>query len=124
MSNRYQRGKPTTYLSTIEAIYWFFVEFDRHFPDADSALVSPRRFDNLLFFFSYMHSKIFKMYDGRLKVTEERRQRLADRQKEEAKAKKQAEEEEEGKVEDLKQSGAEEKVIQRAESNAASEANE
>ena len=35
------------------------------------------------------------MYDGKLKVTEERRQRLADRQKEEAKAMKAAEEEEE-----------------------------
>merc|ERR1712142_784390 len=50
---RYQRGKPTTYLSTIEAVYWFFVEFDCHFPDADS----PRCFDDLLFFFAYMHSK-------------------------------------------------------------------
>lgn len=81
---RYQRGKPATFLSTIEAIYWFFVEFDKHFPDGES----PRCFDNLLFFFAYMHSKIFKMYDGRLKVTEERRQRLAERQKEEAKQKK------------------------------------
>ena len=35
------------------------------------------------------------MYDGKLKVTEERRQRLADRQKVEAKAMKAAEEEEE-----------------------------
>ena len=35
------------------------------------------------------------MYDGKLKVTEERRQRLADRQKEEAKAMKAAEVEEE-----------------------------
>jgi len=81
---RYQRGKPTTFLSTIEAIYWFFVEFDKNFPDSES----PRCFDDLLFFFAYMHSKIFKMYDGRLKVTEERRQRLAERQKEEAKEKK------------------------------------
>merc|ERR1711962_1246373 len=96
---RYQRGKPTTYLATIEAIYWFFVEFDKNFsnttacsassssPSASSSSPSasgPRRFDNLLFFFAYMHSKIFTMYDGRLKVTEERRQRLAERQKDEA----------------------------------------
>lgn len=105
---RYQRGKPTTFLSTIEAIYWFYVEFDQHFGESlpssspsftpsfsSSSSSTTKQFDNLLFFFSYMHSKIFKMYDGKLKVTEERRQRLAERQKEEAKARKEAEAEKE-----------------------------
>jgi len=147
---RYQRGKPTSFLSTIEAIYWFFVEFDQHFgsplattftptaasstptvasstPTAASATPSStptaasstfsaapstptapfsKRFDNLLFFFSYMHSKIFKMYDGKLKVTEEKRQRLADRQKEEAKAIKVAEANKEREEEEKKESAA------------------
>lgn len=82
---RYQRDKPANFLSTIEAIYWFYVEYDKNFGHGDSC------YDDLLFFFSYMHSKIFKMYDGNLKVTEERRKKLAERQKAEAKAETKAE---------------------------------
>ena len=56
---RYQTGKPSNYLATIEAIYYFCKAFDSVFH------VGPRdgggddnRYDNLLFFFKYMYSKI------------------------------------------------------------------
>lgn len=78
---RYQRGKPANFLSTIEAIYWFFVEFNSNFRDSHIDHVLPN-YDNLLFFFAYMHSKIFKMYGGNLKVTEQKREELARQQKE------------------------------------------
>uniref|UniRef100_A0A3P9JS94 tRNA-uridine aminocarboxypropyltransferase 1 n=1 Tax=Oryzias latipes TaxID=8090 RepID=A0A3P9JS94_ORYLA len=53
---RHQKGKPDTYLSTIEAIYYFLLEFHQSF------LVQEYNgeYDNLLFFFSYLHSVINK----------------------------------------------------------------
>jgi len=59
---RYQRGNPTTYLATIEAIYHFCVLYHT------SVLQKPYEgeYDNLLFFFKYMFKKIRKLYDPKL----------------------------------------------------------
>ncbi|XP_062262514.1 tRNA-uridine aminocarboxypropyltransferase 1 [Platichthys flesus] len=53
---RHQKGKPDTYLSTIEAIYYFLTDFHEH------CLVREYKgeYDNLLFFYSYLHSVINK----------------------------------------------------------------
>ncbi|RVE74292.1 hypothetical protein OJAV_G00020550 [Oryzias javanicus] len=53
---RHQKDKPDTYLSTIEAIYYFLLEFHQSF------LVQEYNgeYDNLLFFYSYLHSVINK----------------------------------------------------------------
>uniref|UniRef100_T1J642 tRNA-uridine aminocarboxypropyltransferase 1 n=1 Tax=Strigamia maritima TaxID=126957 RepID=T1J642_STRMM len=56
---RYQRGKPNSYLSTIETVYYFLV-------DLHSMVVQEPyagQYDNLLFFFSFMYNKIHSMYD-------------------------------------------------------------
>ncbi|KAM3877362.1 tRNA-uridine aminocarboxypropyltransferase 1 [Diretmus argenteus] len=51
---RHQKGKPDTYLSTIEAIYYFLKDFHEH------CLAQEYRgeYDNLLFFYAYLHSLI------------------------------------------------------------------
>lgn len=56
---RYQRGKPRTYLATIEAIYYFLLDLHVHFirPDYDG------EYDNLLFFYKYMYEKIHTLYE-------------------------------------------------------------
>jgi len=57
---RHQKDIPDTYLSTVEAIYYFLREFHEHFvkePYEGS-------YDNLLFFFTFMYKKIRHMYDG------------------------------------------------------------
>lgn len=56
---RPQRGKPDTYLATIEAIYYFLVELH--------SLSNPGekykgQYDNLLFFFKHMYFMIKKAY--------------------------------------------------------------
>ncbi|XP_034049522.1 DTW domain-containing protein 1 [Thalassophryne amazonica] len=53
---RHQKGKPDTYLSTIEAIYYFLRDYHEH------CLAQKYRgeYDNLLFFYSYLHSVITK----------------------------------------------------------------
>ncbi|XP_015267275.1 PREDICTED: DTW domain-containing protein 1 [Gekko japonicus] len=51
---RHQKGKPDTYLSTIEAIYYFLVDYHRE-------LLKEKyegQYDNLLFFYSFMYQLI------------------------------------------------------------------
>ncbi|XP_078283238.1 tRNA-uridine aminocarboxypropyltransferase 1 isoform X2 [Rhinoraja longicauda] len=53
---RKQKGKPDTYLATIEAIYYFLVDYHR-------LLLKENyngEYDNLLFFYSFMHKLINK----------------------------------------------------------------
>ncbi|XP_058012518.1 tRNA-uridine aminocarboxypropyltransferase 1 isoform X1 [Ahaetulla prasina] len=57
---RHQKGKPETYLSTIEAIYYFLVDYHKevlkeHYDG---------QYDNLLFFFSFMYKLIRKAKDS------------------------------------------------------------
>jgi len=55
---RYQRGKPREYLATIEAVYYFCVEYDK--------VVVGReyhgQYDDMLFFFKFMYQKIHQLY--------------------------------------------------------------
>ncbi|XP_068179633.1 tRNA-uridine aminocarboxypropyltransferase 1 isoform X2 [Antennarius striatus] len=53
---RHQKGKPDTYLSTIEAIYYFLNDFHQHC----LAQEYNGEYDNLLFFYSYLHSLVNK----------------------------------------------------------------
>ncbi|PVD38006.1 hypothetical protein C0Q70_00611 [Pomacea canaliculata] len=57
---RCQEGLPTTFLSTIEAIYYFVREYH------EEVLSSPymNEYDNLLFFFLYFYRKIREKYQG------------------------------------------------------------
>ncbi|XP_072481153.1 tRNA-uridine aminocarboxypropyltransferase 1 [Notamacropus eugenii] len=51
---RHQKGKPDTFLSTIEAIYYFLVDYH-------TAVLKEKykgQYDNLLFFYSFMHQMI------------------------------------------------------------------
>ncbi|XP_050699840.1 tRNA-uridine aminocarboxypropyltransferase 1-like isoform X2 [Eriocheir sinensis] len=57
---RYQRGKPKTYLATIEAIYYFLVEVYKA-TNTDTSYQG--QYDNLLFFFKFMYEKIHSQYD-------------------------------------------------------------
>ncbi|KAF4792896.1 hypothetical protein TURU_117172 [Turdus rufiventris] len=51
---RHQKGKPDTYLSTIEAIYYFLVDYHQEILKESYK----GQYDNLLFFFSFMYSLI------------------------------------------------------------------
>ncbi|XP_066491619.1 tRNA-uridine aminocarboxypropyltransferase 1 isoform X2 [Tiliqua scincoides] len=51
---RHQKGKPDTYLSTIEAIYYFLVEYHKDVIEEKYE----GQYDNLLFFFSFMYKLI------------------------------------------------------------------
>ncbi|XP_041841826.1 tRNA-uridine aminocarboxypropyltransferase 1 [Melanotaenia boesemani] len=53
---RRQKGKPDTYLATIEAIYYFLKDFHQHYLTQDYN----GEYDNLLFFYSYLHSVVNK----------------------------------------------------------------
>lgn len=53
---RRQKGKPDTYLATIEAIYYFLKDFHEHC----LAEEYNGEYDNLLFFYSYLHSVVNK----------------------------------------------------------------
>ena len=55
---RYQSGKPKEYLSTIEAIYYLCVDFQRYVVNR----TYEGQFDNLLFFFKFMYEKIHQLY--------------------------------------------------------------
>lgn len=57
---RHQDDVPDTYLSTVEAIYYFMIEYHEMFMISDYK----GEYDNLLFFFTYMYQKIRKLYDG------------------------------------------------------------
>ncbi|XP_027227661.1 tRNA-uridine aminocarboxypropyltransferase 1 [Penaeus vannamei] len=56
---RYQRGKPKTYLATIEAIYYFIIDVHTHVLKQEYH----HEYDDLLFFFKYMFEKIHSIYD-------------------------------------------------------------
>jgi len=56
---RYQKGKPKDFLATIEAIYYFLVDFHN---------IALRKnylgeYDNILFLFKFMYEKIHELYD-------------------------------------------------------------
>uniref|UniRef100_A0A3Q4C0F3 tRNA-uridine aminocarboxypropyltransferase 1 n=1 Tax=Mola mola TaxID=94237 RepID=A0A3Q4C0F3_MOLML len=53
---RHQKGKPDSYLATIEAIYYFLEDFHKHC----LAQEYNGEYDNLLFFYSYLHSVVNK----------------------------------------------------------------
>ncbi|XP_022623951.1 DTW domain-containing protein 1 isoform X2 [Seriola dumerili] len=53
---RHQKGKPDTYLATIEAIYYFLKDFHEHCLSREYN----GEYDNLLFFYSYLHSVVNK----------------------------------------------------------------
>lgn len=53
---RRQKGKPDTYLATIEAIYYFLKDFHEQCLTLDYN----GEYDNLLFFYSYLHSVVNK----------------------------------------------------------------
>ncbi|KAK8733199.1 hypothetical protein OTU49_006523 [Cherax quadricarinatus] len=56
---RYQRGKPHTYLATIEAVYYFLVDVHTNVLKSEYA----NEYDDLLFFFKFMFEKIHSLYD-------------------------------------------------------------
>jgi len=56
---RYQKGKPKEYLATIEAIYYFLVDY--HQIILQEAYHG--EYDNILFFFKFMYEKIHELYD-------------------------------------------------------------
>lgn len=56
---RYQKGKPKEYLATIEAIYYFLVDFHNIVLKSDYL----GEYDNLLFLFKFMYNKIHELYD-------------------------------------------------------------
>lgn len=51
---RHQKGKPDTYLSTIEAIYYFLVDYHQEILKENYK----GQYDNLLYFFSFMYTLI------------------------------------------------------------------
>ena len=57
---RHQEGSPRWYLATVEAVHEFLVEFYR----INNQVEYDGRFDNLLFFFRFMYSKIHVLYDS------------------------------------------------------------
>lgn len=66
---RFQREKPDTYLATIEAIYYFFVDYNQH------VLCKPYlgQYDNLLYFFVYYYKMIHRLYSReKLRVYKEK----------------------------------------------------
>ena len=56
---RYQKGKPKEYLATIEAIYYFLVDFHKIVLKRDYC----GDYDNMLFLFKFMYDKIHELYD-------------------------------------------------------------
>ncbi|KAF4071774.1 hypothetical protein AMELA_G00266530 [Ameiurus melas] len=59
---RHQRGSPDTYLATIEAIYYFLKEFHVHCLGREYR----GEYDNLLFFYTFLHKLIRKAKQGRV----------------------------------------------------------
>ena len=62
---RHQRHTPRTYLSTIEAIYYFFVELDKALNEVTDSSDSSdgHQYDNLLFFFKHTYNRLRKKYN-------------------------------------------------------------
>ncbi|XP_017321586.1 tRNA-uridine aminocarboxypropyltransferase 1 isoform X2 [Ictalurus punctatus] len=59
---RHQRGSPDTYLATIEAIYYFLKDFHIHCLGREYR----GEYDNLLFFYTFLHKLIRKAKQGRV----------------------------------------------------------
>jgi len=57
---RHQKGKPREYLATIEAIYYFMVDYHKVIVDKEYR----GEYDNLLFFFKFMYDKIHQLYSS------------------------------------------------------------
>ncbi|XP_071440502.1 tRNA-uridine aminocarboxypropyltransferase 1 isoform X2 [Hetaerina americana] len=57
---RHQEGSPRWYLATVEAVHEFLVEVFQ----ATNTVEYDGQFDNLLFFFRFMYSKIHELYDS------------------------------------------------------------
>lgn len=53
---RHQKGKPDSYLATIEAIYYFLRDYHKHCLGQEY----DGEYDNLLFFYSFLHSVVNK----------------------------------------------------------------
>ncbi|XP_061819905.1 tRNA-uridine aminocarboxypropyltransferase 1 [Nerophis lumbriciformis] len=68
---RSQKGKPDTYLATIEAIYYFLKDFHEQCLAQDYN----GEYDNLLFFYSYLHSVVNKSMAGK-KEADKRKEKL------------------------------------------------
>ncbi|XP_051919629.1 tRNA-uridine aminocarboxypropyltransferase 1 [Hippocampus zosterae] len=66
---RSQKGKPETYLATIEAIYYFLKDFH----EQCLAQEYIGEYDNLLFFYSYLHTVVNKSKEAGRKQAEERK---------------------------------------------------
>ncbi|XP_077569705.1 tRNA-uridine aminocarboxypropyltransferase 1 [Stigmatopora nigra] len=58
---RSQRGKPDTYLATIEAIYYFLKDFHEQYLAQEYS----GEYDNLLFFYSYLHTVVNKSKEAK-----------------------------------------------------------
>ena len=56
---RYQVGKPKEYLATIEAVYYFCVDYHNIVMDKEYS----GEYDNMLFFFKFMYQKIHQLYN-------------------------------------------------------------
>ncbi|CAL4106611.1 unnamed protein product, partial [Meganyctiphanes norvegica] len=56
---RYQKGKPNTYLATIEAIYYFVLDVHKNLLNQEY----DGQYDNLLFFFKFFFQKIHSIHD-------------------------------------------------------------
>ncbi|XP_037102647.1 tRNA-uridine aminocarboxypropyltransferase 1 [Syngnathus acus] len=65
---RSQRGKPDTYLATIEAIYYFLKDFH----EQCLAQEYSGEYDNLLFFYSYLHAVVRKSKEAGKKEAKKR----------------------------------------------------
>ena len=91
---RTQPDKPDTYLATVEAVYYFLLEYHQEVLKTEHA----GRYDNLLYFFSFMHKLVQRSSaetEGMSK--EEKRQRHRERNEKttlEAQRRRQKEEEE------------------------------
>jgi len=57
---RHQKGKPREYLATIEAIYYFMVDYH----NVISEKPYNGEYDNLLFYFKFMYEKIHQLYSS------------------------------------------------------------
>nr|XP_057945477.1 tRNA-uridine aminocarboxypropyltransferase 1 [Doryrhamphus excisus] len=65
---RSQKGKPDTYLATIEAIYYFLKDFH----EQCLAQEYNGEYDNLLFFYSYLHTVVNKSMDRKKEALKRR----------------------------------------------------
>lgn len=74
---RHQKRSPKNYLSTIEAIYFFFKEFHNLF----FTNRYESEYDDLLFLFKYMYKKMNNLPGGRKPIAYEQRRNPANQSK-------------------------------------------